>query len=191
MRHHALHTTGIGLLLGLAIALSAPTAAARSCRAVSPTPPSRQLREFRIDTFGLSLMIPDNYRSMLRSSGHITFHDPSNFELIQCLVRTGEYAEVPPHTSLEVHKGINPQSDLIQIVRVKRPWIDYYSPEYQLIEFAGRIGIQYEYTNKIYQLSITNISFLSDDGLALLTLTGPANDPIMRHALSQLVLEPQ
>ena len=189
MRHYALHTTGIGLLLGLAIALSAPTAEARSCGAASPIPPSSQMREFHINAFGLTLMIPDNYRSMLRSSGHITFHDPGNFDLIQCLVRTGEYAEVPPYTALEVHAGINPQSDLIQIVRVKRPWIDYYSPEYQLIEFAGRVGIQYEYTNEIYQLSISNISFLANDGLTLLTLTGPSSDPIMRQALSQLVLD--
>jgi hypothetical protein len=149
------------------------------------------MREFPIDAFGLTLMIPDNYRSMLRSSGHITFHDPGNFALIQCLARTGEYAEVTPYTALEVHKGINSQSDLIQIVRLKRPWLDYYSPEYQLIEFAGRIGIQYEYTNAIYQLSISNISFLSDDGLTLLTLTGPSNDPIMRHAVSHLVVNPR
>jgi len=186
MRGRTAFTTGAGLLLGLAIALLPAPTPARTCKAAPSTPPSSRMREFRLEKFNLSLMIPDNYRSMLRSSGHITFHDPSNFELIQCLARTGEYAEVPPYAALEVHRGVDERSDLIQIVRVKRPWLDYYNPEYQLIEFAGQIAIQYEYTNEIYQLSITNISFLSEDGLTLLTLTGPSNHPIMRRALSTI-----
>lgn len=183
--------TGMGLLVGCAIALTPLAAAARTCKAAPTTPASAQMREFRIEKFNLSLMIPDNYRSMLRSGGHITFHDPGSFELIQCLVRTGEYAEVRPFAALEVHEGLNGQADLVQLVRVKRPWLDYYSPEYQPIEFAGRVGIQYEYTNEFYQLAISNISFLSEDGRTLLTLTGPADHPILIHALALLNVDAQ
>ena len=180
---------GIGLLLALAIVLTPHAAAARTCKVATLTPASGQMREFRIETFNLSLMIPSNYRSMLRNGGHITFHDPSNFELIQCLVRTGEYAEVSPYVALEVYEGINIPLDLAQIIRMKRPWLDYYNPEYQPIEFAGQRGLQYEYTNEIYQLSITNISFLSEDGRTLLTLTGPSEHPILLHALATISYE--
>lgn len=191
MRQPPQTIAGVGLLLGCAIALVPSTAIARTCSATSQIPPSSQMREFRIEQFDLTLMIPDNYRSMLRSSGHITFHDPRSFELIQCLVRTGAYAEVPPYPALEVYQGINPQSDLVAIVRMKRPWLDYYNPDYQLIEFAGQAGLQYEYTNNIYQQRISNISFLSADGSMLLTLTGPTDHPIMVNALATLVSDSQ
>jgi hypothetical protein len=147
------------------------------------------MREFQVERFNVSLAIPDNYRSMLRSDGHITFHDPRTFDLIQCLARTGEYAEVPPYVALEVHPGINPQSDLVQIVRRKRPWVDFYNPEYELIKMDERWGLRYQYPHEIYPLMIANISFLTDDGTTLLTLTGPANHPILVTALATLVTD--
>ncbi|MGF1523163.1 MAG: hypothetical protein ACFBSF_12680 [Leptolyngbyaceae cyanobacterium] len=163
---------------------------AQSCALKSPEAPSSELRAFRSTDLGLSLGIPINYRTMLRSSGHITFHDPSSFEFIQCLTDTGRYGEVPPYVSLEIYEAVLPDSDLIQIVRRKRPWVDYYNPEYSLIEVSGHPALQYEYLNEIYQTPIANISFFSRDGQTLITLSGPAQDPILENALSTLEIYP-
>lgn len=179
----------MGLTLGMAIALFPTAVPARNCRSATATPPSRQLKEFRVDEFDLLLGIPDNYRSMLRSDGRITFHDPSSFEFIQCLVRTGEYGEVPPYPALEVSRGVT-ASDLVAIVRARRPWLDYYNPEYQSVEFLGQTAIQYEYKNEIYSLTIANLSFLSQDGKTLLTLTGPADHPILMNAFTSINVAP-
>ncbi|NER84643.1 MAG: hypothetical protein F6K42_35015 [Leptolyngbya sp. SIO1D8] len=181
---------GLYVAIGVAIAgLPAPTFA-RACRAAPLVLPSAETREFRNADLGLLLNIPNNYRSMLRSSGHITFHDPSSFEFIQCLVRTGEYGALPPYATLEIYKGVISGNNLVQIVRQKRPWVDYYSPEYTSIEVAGRPAVQYEYTHEIYQLSILNISLLSEDGQTLVTLSGPAQNPILQNALSTWIVEP-
>ncbi|MDB9524671.1 hypothetical protein PN498_01610 [Oscillatoria sp. CS-180] len=173
---------GIGIIAGLRPA----PAIARTCQAVAPILPSDELKEFRIHAFDLALNIPSNYRSMLRTDGHITFHDPGSFDLIQCLIRTGEYREIPLYAALEVHSGIAPEEELADIIRIKRPWVDYYTPEYTPVEFAGRSGLRYEYTNELYGISISNISFLSEAGDTLLTLTGPTVHPIMADALSSL-----
>lgn len=186
MRRRCYLITGLGCLVGAAIALTPGPSAARTCNTSAPMSASQQLREFRVEPFNLALMIPDNYRSMLRSGGHITFHDPRTFELIQCLVRTGEYAEVPPYVALEIHRGINSQSDLVEIVRRKRPWVDFYNPDFELIELGGRVSLQYDYPHEIYPLTIANISFVADDGNTLLTLTGPAEHPILQNVLTTL-----
>ena len=181
------HTlTVFGLLLGTAIALTPRAAIARTCQAARPAPASPELKAFDIDEFDLTLTIPSNYRSMLRSSGHITFHDPNSFAFIQCLVRAGEYGAVPPYVALEIHPGATPQTNLIEIVRTKRPWLDYYSPDYEPIEFAGHTALLYTYANPVYQLAIANISFLSADGQTLLTLTGPNDHPILTDSLLTL-----
>ncbi|MEM0981149.1 MAG: hypothetical protein AAGH78_12855 [Cyanobacteria bacterium P01_H01_bin.58] len=180
----------VGFALGvIAIAATPEIASARSCQAVSPAAPSVETRAFMPAGLGLVVNIPSNYRSILRSSGHITFHDPHSFEFIQCLVRTGEYGAVTPYASLEVHPGVLPSRELIDIVRSKRPWVDYYSPDFVAIEAMGRPAIQYEYTNEIYGFSILNISFLSTDGNTLLTLSGPAQNPIMQNASLTLALD--
>jgi hypothetical protein len=127
---------------------------------------------------------------MLRSTGHITFHDPASFEYIQCLVRQGEYGEVPLYVALEVYGGVTPNVELWQVIRRKRPWVDYYSPEYSPLEIGDRAALQYEYTHEIYGTVITNLSFLSADGQTLLTLSGPAAHPIMQNALSSLQTAP-
>lgn len=181
---------GIGVAIGMAIALGPAPSSARTCRAVPSLPPSAEMRKFQNLELGVSLSIPSNYRSMLRSSGHITFHDPESFGFIQCLVRTGEYGEVPPYTALEIHEGVSLRTDLIQIVRRKRPWVDYYSPEFTPIEVSGHPAIQYQYTNEIYQLPIQNISFLAMDRQTLITLSGPTQHPIMQNALSTLEIMP-
>lgn len=173
----------LGFVLGaLAIAALPEIASARSCQAVRPAAPSAETRAFMPAGLGLVINIPSNYRSILRSNGHITFHDPNSFEFIQCLVRTGEYGEIPPYVSLEVHQGVIPTKELVDIVRFKRPWVDYYSPDFTPVEAMNRSAIQYEYTSEIYGFSILNISFLSTDGNTLLTLSGPAQNPIMQNA---------
>ena len=180
---------GMGAAIGIALSWLPAPVLARTCQAIPLVPPSAETREFRSAELGLSLDIPSNYRSILRSSGHITFHDPSSFEFIQCLVRTGEYGAVPPYAALEVYKGVSPGTDLVQVVRQKRPWVDFYSPEYIPLEIAGRPAIQYEYTNEIYELPILNISLLSEDGQTLITVSGPTQNPILQNALSTLEIE--
>ena len=178
------------VITGGAIALQATPVPAESCSLARLDTPSSELRAFQNTTVGLSLGIPLNYRTMLRSSGHVTFHDPGSFEFIQCLASTGQYGEVPPYVSLEIYEAVVPDSDLLQIVRHKRPWVDYYNPEYLQIEVSGRPALQYEYTNEIYLTPIANISFLSSDGQTLITLSGPAEDPILTNALSTLEIYP-
>lgn len=173
-------------VLGGAIALCAAPASARTCPLAVEEPPSLDSREFRVQAFDLSLNIPSNYRSMLRSSGHITFHSPPVYDLIQCLVRTGEYRTIPPYSALEVYRGVNDRADLLEVLRLKRPWLDFYNPNYEEMTFAGKPALYYEYTNPIYGLAIANISFFSRDGRTLLTLAGPADHPIMVDARSLL-----
>ena len=177
-------TTPVGLWLGLVPSILPTPALARACRAPVPAIPSAALQTFEVEQFDLSLDIPRNYRSMLRASGHITFHDPHSFTFIQCLVRTGEYGEVPPYVALEVHQQVDHELPLVDLIRQRRPWLDYYSPEYNIKAFAGQDSLQYVYFNEIYQLEIANISFFSPDGRTLLTLTGPIEHPIMVNVLS-------
>lgn len=191
MRNILTHNLLASLLgaVGAAIALPTPVFAS-PCPPVPSVPASAELRAFRSPVLGLTLGIPANYRSVLRSSGHITFHDPSSFTRIQCLVRTGRYGALPPHTALEVYPGVAPEADLLQTVRQKRPWVDYYSPDYASIEIAGYPALQYEYIHEIHQMPISNISFLSQDGQTLITLSGPAQHPILENALATLEILP-
>ena len=186
MHHHARILSRMGTGMGIAIALLSVPSYAQACRLGKIVPPSPEMNTFQSEELGLSLEIPTNYRSILRNSGHITFHDPSTFEFIQCLTRTDQYGAVPPYVTLEVYQVGSPNSDLVQIVRRKRPWVDYYSPDYRPIEVQGYPAIQYEYTNEIYELPIANVSFLSEDGQTLFTLSGPAQHPILENALSTL-----
>lgn len=179
----------IVLSVGMAIALQPPRSLAQSCRLGDLEAPSTELRSFQDSALGLSLGIPINYRTMLRSSGHITFHDPGSFAFIQCLTSTGQYGEVPLYVSLEIYPAVTPDANLIEVIRRKRPWVDYYNPEYLPIEVDGHPVLQYEYTNEIYQTPIANLSFLSSDGQTLITLSGPAQDPILEHALATLELD--
>ena len=177
-------TTTVGCCAGITIALFPAAAAARSCRATTPAIASPELQQFDVEAFGLTLEIPSNYRSMLRSSGHITFHDPNSFSFIQCLARTGEYGQVPPYVVLEVHPAVDRTRPLVELIRERRPWLDYYSPEYIDFEFGGQAAVRYTYFNEIYRLEITNVTFLAEDGRTLLTLAGPAEHPIMVNVLN-------
>jgi len=176
------------MLLGGAIALLPQPLSAQTCQAYQPTEPSPEMRSFRLSEWGITLNIPNNYRSMLRSSGHVTFHDPVSFEFIQCLARTGQSGEVPPYPALEIHRGTVARDDLIRTVRRKRPWVDYYSPEYVAVEIGGQPAIQYVYTSEIYQVQILNLSFLAADGRTLITLSGPMQHPIMQNAATTLTI---
>ncbi|NEQ42629.1 MAG: hypothetical protein F6K00_03320 [Leptolyngbya sp. SIOISBB] len=152
-------TVKLGWLLGITVSVLSAPAFARSCRSPAVTPASLERQTFDIEQFGLTIEIPSNYRSMLRTSGHITFHDPGSFAFIQCLVRTGEYGEVPPYVALEVHKQVDSNSPIVDLIRERRPWLDYYNPEYTTSEFDGQASVQYTYFNEIYQLEIANVSF--------------------------------
>lgn len=180
---------GLGVTLGLSFSVSA-AAVARVCPAVPLVPPSAELRAFQSVPLGISLAIPSNYRSILRNNGHISFHDPASYELLQCLVRTGEYGQLPPHAVLEIYPGVAAKDGLIQAIRQKRPWVDYYNPDYMPIEIAGYPALQYEYLNEIYRLPIANLSFLAADGQTLVTLSGPSQHPIIQNALSTLEILP-
>lgn len=177
------------LVVGLIMAHPIPTWA-QSCRLDTVIAPSSEMRRFSSLDLGVSLEIPNNYRSILRNSGHITFHDPGTFEFIQCLIRRGQYGEVPPHVTLEAHRVAQSGGELREIVRRKRPWLDYYNPEYRSVNISGYPAIQYEYVHEIYPISVFNISFLSGDHQTLLTLSGPAQHPILDNALNTLELSP-
>jgi hypothetical protein len=123
-------TMTVGWAMGIAIALVPTPAVARSCRPPTPAIASPDFQSFNVEAFGLTLEIPTNYRSMLRSSGHITFHDPNSFSFIQCLVRAGEYGAIPPYVALEVYPAVDPTQPLVDLLRERRPWLDYYAPEY-------------------------------------------------------------
>ncbi len=176
----------MGVGIGIALTLLALPAIAGTCRLADPVAPSSTTRNFQSDRLGVTLTLPNNYRALLRRTGHITFHDPSSFEFLQCLARTGEYGSVPPHASLEIYPGLNGNTDLVQLVRIKRPWVDFYSPDYVPVIFAARPAIRYDYPHAIYGGVMVNLSFLSRDGKMLLTLSGLQSDPVMQHALTQV-----
>ncbi len=177
-------TMTVGCVMSIAMAMLPTPAFARSCRPPTPAIASPNLQPLNVEAFGLTLEIPRNYRAMLRSSGHITFHDPNSFSFIQCLARAGEYGEVPPYVALEVHPAVDPTQPLVDLIRERRPWLDYYAPEYATAEFAGQTAVRYTYFNEIYQLEIANLTFLAEDGRTLLTLTGPIDHPIMVNVLN-------
>ncbi|WP_008308370.1 hypothetical protein [Leptolyngbya sp. PCC 6406] len=177
--------SGAAGILGSAILLG--TAPAWACRAGTPAAPSPDSREFSSDRYGLTLDIPANYRAMLRTGGSITFHDPVSFEFIQCLVRSGRYGRVPLHPVLETYT-VPPNStlSLVDLVRRRRPWVDYYNPQFEAVELAGQPALRYEYRHEIHRVQFLNVSFLTPDGQSLLTLSGPATDPVLTTAIATL-----
>ena len=175
----------LGLVAGAIAGFPLP-AEAQVCRAGSPVAPSVETREFRSDRFGVAFQIPANYRAMLRSDGDVTFHDPATFEFIQCLTRTGRYGAIALHTTLEVSPAPEGIQDLVLLVRRKRPWVDFYRPEFVPIDLAGKATLRYRYTSEIYRTDILNYSFRSADGQTLVTLTGPASDPVLTQAIATL-----
>lgn len=175
----------VGVLMAGAIATAATPTPAQSCRLGDRAAPSPDQRTFENSALGIAFQIPANYRAMLRNTGHVTFHDPTTFEFIQCLSRTGRYGTLPPHTTLEVSPGVSGQ-DLTQIVRRKRPWLDFYNPVFAAVDLNGRPALRYAYSHAIDRTEILSYSFLAKDGQTLLTLSGPAQDPVLTQAIATL-----
>ena len=181
----------LGVICAIAPVLPAP---ALICYLGDLTPASPQIREYHQETLGVILKIPSNYRAVLRNTGHIAFLDPTSFEYLQCLARTGEYGVLPPHAVLEIYSGLGSSTDLIQILRHKRPWLDFYTPTYYPITFDNLPGLQYEYLNAFDSITYFNLSYLTPDGQTLLTISGPKNHPILQDLISRvhpLSLDPE
>jgi hypothetical protein len=176
----------IGTLAG-AIALSASPAWA--CQLGTPAPASPESRLFNSDRYGLSLEIPANYRSVLRNTGDITFHDPVSFVYVQCLVSRGRYGRPPLHPLLEVSPVADERLDLVELVRRRRPWVDFYQPTFEATTVDGQPAVRYEYVQEISGVPMVNLSFLSRDARQLITLAGPANR-VTEQAIASLAFLP-
>jgi len=77
------------LLMGLNVAI-APTPAQVVAQAESPCQntdavlPSDDRRRLSLEQFGVSVMIPENYRAILRNDGSVQVVDPGTYNLIRC-----------------------------------------------------------------------------------------------------------
>jgi hypothetical protein len=130
--------------------------------------------------------IPANYRTVLRNSGDITFHDPVSFEYVQCLVRRGRYGRPPLHAVLEVSPVADPNLDLVELVRRRRPWVDFYQPTFTPVEINGRPAVRYQYTQEITGAVMVNVSLRSPDGRYLITVSGPLAEGVAERAIATL-----
>ncbi|MDA0865849.1 MAG: hypothetical protein O2890_05440 [Cyanobacteria bacterium] len=176
-------------LLGVAMALMPFPAWAQVCSLGSPVEASDTNRLFVSDRLHIAFSLPDNYRAMLRRNGNITLHDPATFAFLQCLARTGRYGRIPLPVTVESAPVSNDSlQDLGQLVRHKRPWIDYYNPELTATTFLGQPALAYRYIQDISGIEIANVSFLHADGSVLITVTGPANDPVFQTLLTTFEL---
>lgn len=175
-------------LLGVAIALMPFPAWAQVCSLSGPVEPSDTNRLFVSDHLQIAFSLPENYRAMLRRNGNITLHDPATFAFLQCLARTGRYGRVPLPVTIEAAPVSSSSNDLVQLVRHKRPWIDYYNPELTATTFLEQPALAYRYIQDISGIEIANISFLHADGSTLITVTGPANDPVLQTLFTTFAL---
>lgn len=173
----------LGVWVGAAIALAPLPAWA--CQLGTPVAASAESRLFRSDRYGLSLEIPANYRSVLRNSGDISFHDPVSFAYVQCLASRGRYGRPPVHPVLEVSPVAPSNLALVELVRRRRPWVDFYQPTFESVTVAGLAGVRYEYVQEITGIPMVNLSVVSPDGRQLITVSGPA-DGVTEQAIASL-----
>lgn len=181
--------TLVSLLLSTAATLLLLPAWAQACALGNPVAPSDRTRLFISDRLNIAFSLPDNYRAMLRRTGHVTLHDPAAFAFLQCLARHGRYGRVPLHVTVEVAPvSADNLDELAPLVRHKRPWITYYNPALTATTFVGQPALEYRYIQAITGVEIANISFLQPDGATLITVTGPANDPVLQTVLTTFEL---
>jgi hypothetical protein len=186
---HRLQGKTLLSLLGAAATLVLLPAWAQACTLGNLAAPSENTRLFISDRLSIAFSLPDNYRAMLRRTGHVTLHDPTTFAFLQCLARNGRYGRVPLHVTVEVAPvSVDNRHDLAQLVRYKRPWLDYYNPALTATTFAGQPALEYRYIQAITGAEIANISFLQPDGATLITVTGPSNDPVLQTVLTTFEL---
>jgi len=65
----------------------APTVLAQSenpCQNTDTVLPADEMRQLRLDDFGVSIMIPENYRAILRNDGSVEVVDQGTYNLIRC-----------------------------------------------------------------------------------------------------------
>ncbi|MGD1907756.1 MAG: hypothetical protein ACFB0C_17445 [Leptolyngbyaceae cyanobacterium] len=194
MAFYTAHSRWLGLTLisflaGTAIALLPIGGRAQACALGTLEAPSESIRRFRSDRWNISFSLPANYRAMLRRTGHITLHDPAAFEFLQCLARSGRYGQVPLHVTVELAPvSTDSTHTLEQLIRRKRPWVDYYNPTFTTTTLAEQPALAYDYTNEIYGVEIANVSFLQINENVLVTVTGPSRDPVFQTVLSTFEL---
>lgn len=79
----------LALLLSLSVT-SPPSPSALVAQADAPCQntdavlPADDRRELTLEQFGVSVMIPENYRAILRNDGSVQVVDPGTFNLIRC-----------------------------------------------------------------------------------------------------------
>lgn len=83
------------LLFGLGLALtSSPTftlaQASDACQNTEAVQPSDEMRRLNLEQFGVAVMIPANYRAILRNDGSVQIVDPGTYNLIRCEATGGD-----------------------------------------------------------------------------------------------------
>lgn len=71
----------------------APTLLAQAedpCQNTDYVQPSTAMRELTLEQFGISVMIPENYRAILRNDGSVQVVNPGIYNLIRCEVTGGD-----------------------------------------------------------------------------------------------------
>lgn len=60
------------------------------CENTDTVLPSEEMRELTLEQFGISVMIPENYRAILLNNGAVQIVDPGTYNLIRCEAMGGD-----------------------------------------------------------------------------------------------------
>lgn len=65
-------------------------AQSRYCNDPGPIPASEKTRELKLTQFGVTLMIPSNFRAILRNNGAVEIVNPGTYKVLTCVARGGQ-----------------------------------------------------------------------------------------------------
>ncbi len=148
--------------------------------------PSRETRRYENTQLGVAFQIPANYRAMGRQGGQASIMNPTNYDYIQCITRSG-YGEGGWFASVELNVDGVPTGSrgLEQAIRANHTWLD---SQIQLVREGDKEFAVYTYTDHHDEIEVVNVAFFTPDRRRLVTLSGPENDPVFQRAIATLEL---
>ncbi|MFQ3615742.1 MAG: hypothetical protein SNJ57_05490 [Cyanobacteriota bacterium] len=148
--------------------------------------PSRATRRYENAQLGVAFQIPANYRAMGRQGGQVSIMNPTDYNYIQCIMRSG-YGEGGWFSSLELNLDSVPPGSrgLEQAIRANHTWLD---SRIRLVNEGGREFAIYTYTDEHDGIEVINVAFFTPDRRRIVTLSGPQDDPVFQRAIATLEL---
>lgn len=137
----ALAGASLSFLTGVEPGIAQPD---QYCDDPGSIPAAETTRNLELDTFGIELTIPSNFRAMRLNNGNVKIVDPGTYELLSCIARGGE-ALGRGYAYTLVRTVENPNNlELRQLVEQKSRDHEKISP----YTFDGKQGYLVEYRNQ-------------------------------------------